>query len=109
MDRSLKWKALAAAFGLDRSEEDAWQAAGHDVESAMAWLDEGFRSPDEATPWAEAGLAPREAANYAARGITAPQARQERDRLGAGVDAAHDEYVEHPPTRGAGRWRSSPR
>jgi hypothetical protein len=108
MDRSLKWKALAATFGLSAAEESAWRDAGHDPESAMSWLDEGFRSPDDALPWEEAGLAPREAANYAARGITAMQARQERDRLGAGVDAAHEEHIEHPPTRGAGRWRSAP-
>jgi hypothetical protein len=109
MDRSLKWKALAATYGLGRSEEEAWSAAGHDVESAMSWLEEGFRSPDDAAPWQEAGLAPQEAANYAARGITAAQARQERDGLGAGVDAAHEQHVEHPPTRGAGRWRAHPR
>ena len=109
MDRSLKWKALAASYGLTRSEEEAWQAAGHDPETAMSWLDEGIRSPDDAAPWEEAGLTPREAAGYAARGITAAQARQERDRLGAGVDAAHEERVEHSPTRGAGRWRSAPR
>jgi hypothetical protein len=35
------------------------------------------------------------------------QARQERHHLGSGVDAGHEEHVEHPPTRGAGRWRSA--
>ena len=108
MDRSLKWKALAATFGLSAAEESAWRDGGHDPESAMAWLDEGFRTPGDTVPWEEAGLTPPEAANYAARGITAAQAGQERHRLGSGIDAAHEERVEHPPTRGAGRWRSGP-
>ena len=108
MTRSLTWKALAAAFGLSAEEESAWRDAGHDPGSANSWLDEGFRSPDDAAPWEEASLSPREAANYAARGITAAQARQERHGLGTGVEGAHDERLEHPPTRGAGRWRSTP-